>query len=299
MPVKFALPSFAKVNLHLRVIGKRGDGFHDIFTIFQTISLHDTITFEATDGPIEIECNGPGVPLDGTNLVLRAAAELRVRYNISNGVKFRLDKCIPVGGGLGGGSSNAATALIGLNRLWELNAPNSELVAIAAELGSDIPFFFTGGTSIGSGRGVQIEPISDYQADYMLIVTPTLHVSTSAAYAALAAERLTNVESNRILRVCRTDANSTSFLQGALINDFETAVFSQFPEIGRAKEKLLDLGARQALMSGSGASVFGIFDRVETRQAALKALDNEVNWRRVAVAAVSRNEYREKMGLSS
>jgi 4-diphosphocytidyl-2-C-methyl-D-erythritol kinase len=297
--VKFELPSFAKVNLHLKVIGKREDGFHDIFTIFQTISLHDTVTFEILDGRVELECNDPAVPLDETNLILRAAEALRKKFDVSNGARMGLEKRIPMGGGLGGGSSNAATTLIGLNRLWSLGASVEELAEAGAFLGSDVPFFLTGGTAIGMGRGTQIEAMPDIRAGCILIVTPEAHVSTAEAYAGLGAERLTNEQSNRILRVCRADVNSSGFLQGALINDFETAVFSQFPEIGRAKERLLDLGARQALMSGSGASVFGIFDKVETRQAALKALDTEVNWRRFAVAAVSRDLYREKMGLAS
>jgi 4-diphosphocytidyl-2-C-methyl-D-erythritol kinase len=297
--VKFQLPSFAKVNLHLRVIGKREDGFHDIFTIFQTISLHDTITFETLGGRDELGCDDPTVPLDETNLILRAAEALRRKFDVLNGARIGLEKRIPMGGGLGGGSSNAATTLIGLNRLWSLGASVEELAEAGAFLGSDVPFFLTGGTAIGMGRGIHIEAMPDVRAGYMLIVTPEAHVSTADAYARLGAERLTKEQSNRILRVCRADTSSTNFLQRALINDFETAVFSQFPEIGRAKERLLELGARQALMSGSGASVFGIFDKVETRQAALKALDTEVNWRRFAVAAVSRDLYREKLGLAS
>jgi len=298
-PVKFALPSYAKVNLHLRVIGKREDGFHDIFTIFQTVTLHDTISFSSSEGRIELECDDPDVPKGQENLIIRAADALRSRFDASSGARIRLEKRIPMGGGLGGGSSNAAATLIGLNRLWSLGASAEELADAGAFLGSDVPFFLTGGSAIGIGRGTKIEAMPDIRAGYILIVTPEAHVSTAEAYARLGAERLTNEQSNRILRVCRTGVNSSSFLQGALINDFEAAVFSQFPEIGRAKERLLDLGARQALMSGSGASVFGIFDKVETRQAALKALDTEVNWRRFAVAAVSRDEYREKMGLAS
>ena len=131
----------------------------------------------------------------------------------------------------------------------------------------------------------------------MLIVTPDVHVSTAMAYAGLGAENLTNEASNRILRVCRSEAESPDFLYTAATNDFETTVFAKHPEIRRVKQTLNELGAARAMMSGSGASVFAIFDKEETRQTAMKALDNEVNWRKFAVAAVSRNAYREKVGL--
>jgi 4-diphosphocytidyl-2-C-methyl-D-erythritol kinase len=289
--VKFSLPSFAKVNLHLRVLGRREDGFHDIFTVFQTISLSDDFTFEPAD-VLELICDDPAVPTDETNLILRAAKALKP----DGKARISLVKRIPMGGGLGGGSSNAATALIGLNRLWGLGLSTSQHASFGAEIGSDVPFFLTGGTALGIGRGTDIEPFPDLDAGFMVVIAPGTHVSTAAAYAGLHAENLTNIELNRILRVCRSETESPDFLRSALINDFEPTIFAEFPEIGRAKQRLLELGASQALMSGSGSSVFGIFDKEETRQTALKALDNEVNWRKFAVAAVSRSDYREKMG---
>jgi len=296
--VPVTLPSFAKVNLHLRVLGKREDGYHDIFTVFQTVSLHDTITFEESAGEIVLECDEPNVPTDIRNLVVKAANRIRDRYQVSKGAYIRIEKRIPMGGGLGGGSSNAAVALIGLTRLWGLNASVEDLEPIAADLGADVPFFLHGGTMIGEGLGTSLDQIAEFGAENMIIVTPDVHVSTAAAYEALRAESLTNAEANRILRVCRSEAESPDFLHSALRNDFETIVFAAFPEIGRAKQELVDLGARQVLMSGSGSSVFAIFDKEETRQTALKALDNEVNWRKFAVAAVSREKYRGALELA-
>lgn len=293
----FTLPSFGKINLSLRVLGKRDDGYHDIFTVFQTVSLHDTISFEAGEG-IVLTCDDETVPVDGTNLIVKAAGELRAASGVTAGAAMHLKKVIPTGGGLGGGSSNAATALIGLSRLWDLNATLDQLGAIAATLGADVPFFFRGGTAIGTGRGTDLESNADFEAGPMLIVTPDVAVSTAEAYANTRAESLTNDEANRILRVCRSEVESRDFLQTALINDFEATVFAAYPEIGRVKQTLIGLGANQALMSGSGASVFGIFDKEETRQTALKALDNEVNWRRFAVAAVSRSKYREALEIT-
>lgn len=296
MPI--TLPSFAKVNLHLRVLGKREDGYHDIFTVFQTVSLHDTITFEESASEIVLECDEPNVPTDIRNLVVKAANRIRDRYQVLKGAYIRIEKRIPMGGGLGGGSSNAAVALIGLTRLWRLNARVQDLEPIAADLGADVPFFLHGGTMIGEGLGTSLNEVAEFEAENMIIVTPDVHVSTAAAYEALRAESLTNAEANRILRVCRSEAESPDFLHSALRNDFETTVFAAFPEIGPAKQKLVDLGARQVLMSGSGSSVFAIFDKEETRQTALKALDNEVNWRKFAVAAVSREEYRGALELA-
>lgn len=288
----FTLPSFAKINLHLRVLGKRDDGFHEIFTVFQSISLADELSF-GDAGKLELTCDDPTVPVDGTNLIVKAARTLEPE----RGAHISLTKRIPMGGGLGGGSSNAAVALIGLNRLWDLGLSTSELARICESIGSDVHFFLTGGTALGVGRGNRIEELPDHAARNILLITPNIHVSTAAAYAGLNAQNLTNTELNRILRVCRSEAESRDFLHSALINDFETTVFAAFPEIGRAKQRMIDLGASRALMSGSGASVFGFFDKEETRQTALKALDNEVNWRKFAVTAVSRSEYREKLGM--
>jgi 4-diphosphocytidyl-2-C-methyl-D-erythritol kinase len=295
--VEISLPSFAKVNLHLRVLGKRDDGFHDIFTVFQTVSLADQLTFSEADH-VSLSCDDPQVPVDSSNLILRAAEALRSRYGVAKGVNIHLNKTIPMGGGLGGGSSNAAVTLIGLDRLWNLNTELEQLAEIARDLGSDVPLFLYGGTMTGSGRGTELEDAREFDREYILIVTPDVQVSTASAYSGIGAQNLTNVESNRILRVCRSEADSPDIYSATLINDFEATVFAAFPEIGRVKQTLLKLGAGQALMSGSGASVFAVFDNQETRQTALKALDNEVNWRKFAVAAISRSEYREKMGIT-
>ena len=276
------------------MLGKRDDGFHELFTVFQTISLADELSFEADDR-LKLVCNDPAVPVDDTNLIVRAARAL----DPGRGARITLTKRIPMGGGLGGGSSNAAVALIGMNRLWDLGNSLDDLAIIGAKLGSDVPFFLSGGTALGMGRGERIEELPDFAASHLILVTPDVQVPTAGAYARLNAENLTNYALNRILRVCRSEAESPDFLRRALINDFEPTVFAAFPEIRRAKQKLIELGASRALLSGSGASVFGFFDKEETRQAALKALDNEVNWRKFAVAAVSRSEYREKLGIAS
>ena len=293
----FTLPSFAKINLCLRVLGKRADGFHELFTVFQTVSLHDSISFEASNR-LTLSCNRKFIPTGGKNLIIRAAKLLQKLSGVKRGAKMHLVKRIPSPGGLGGGSSNAAAALIGLSRLWELKVPAEDLYKMAAELGSDVPFFLYGGTAIGSGRGSEIEQLEDIQREKLLIVTPNIQVSTPKAFAALGAQSLTTAEAERILIVCRFEAEKLDLRQGTLRNDIEAAVFAAYPEVERVKRTLLELGASNAMMSGSGAGVFAVFDKEETRQASLKALDKEVNWRKFAVAAVSRTEYRGTLGIT-
>ncbi len=293
----FTLPSFAKINWTLRVLGKReNDDFHELFTVFQTVSLHDTLHFEPADS-IKFDCDDTSIPEDESNLVVKAAYLLKDRYRIDQGARVFLEKRIPSPGGLGGGSSNAAVALIALDRLWGLDLPQYELHSVAEELGSDVPFFLYGGTAMGTGRGTLIEPIDDISADHMLIVTPAIAVSTREAFADLNAATLTTDVRNHILPVCRTEAQTLDPLRTALKNDFERTVFAAHPEIAWAKTSLLELGAVNAALSGSGASVFAVFDNTETRQTALKALDDRSTWRKFAVATVSRNDYREALGL--
>jgi 4-diphosphocytidyl-2-C-methyl-D-erythritol kinase len=292
--VPFTLPSYAKINLYLRVLGRRIDGFHELVTVFQTVSLHDTLTFEKGSN-LRLTCDDPNVPTDGSNLILQAAEKLRERSGTNRGATIHLDKRIPSQGGLGGGSSNAAVTLIGLSRLWSVEPRMDELHLIAQELGSDVPFFLNGGTALGLGRGDVIEPMPDIRCSEILIVSPQVSVSTAEAYSKLGAENLTSEEVNRILPVCRLEAESLDLSHSELKNDFEQSVFALHPEIARVKQTLLDLGAVQAAMSGSGASVFAIFDKTDTRQAAEKALDQKSTWRRFAVATISRDEYREAL----
>ncbi len=292
----FTLPSFAKINWTLRILGKRDDGFHELCTLFQTISLGDSITFAESD-VLSLTCDDASVLTGEGNLITRAAKRLQTVYGVKKGAAIDLAKRIPSPGGLGGGSSNAAVSLIGLSRLWQLPVTDVDLQEIAADLGSDVPFFLYGGTALGTGRGEVIEPGQDIVADDIIIVTPMVSIPTSEAFAAIGAGDLTNTASNHILRVCRSEAEILDPGQSTLTNDFEASVFSSYPEVKRVKERLLELGAVNAAMSGSGASVFAIFDKTETRQTAEKALDIESTWRKFAVSTVSRAKYRELLHL--
>lgn len=276
------------------MVGKREDGFHELCTVFQTVSLADEITFSESDN-LTLTCSDPSMPTGSENIIYRAAERLRQEYDIRSGAAIHLEKHIPSPGGLGGGSANAAVTLLALRKLWELQISDAALESIGRQLGADIPFFFHGGTALGTSRGDVIEPLDDIRPRSMLIVTPNVSVPTHDAFARINAPSLTSEAAKSILQICRFEAKSADFLQTALTNDLESSVFESFPEVRRVKQTLLELGASNAAMSGSGASVFAIFDKEETRQAALKALDNEVNWRKFAVAAISRDKYREAL----
>lgn len=290
----FSLPAFAKINLFLRILGKRDDGYHQLSTCFQTISLNDTLTFEPSD-ELSLSCDDRNIPTDNRNLILKAARLLQEKYKIDSGAKIRLEKRIPSPGGLGGGSSDGAVALLGLLKLWGLKISPGELIESGQSLGSDVPFFFFGGTALAVGRGTEIIGHEDFNQKYLLVVTPQIDVSTAVAFAELRAPRLTNISAKRILKLCREEAEKLFTGQTTPINDFEKVIFEIHPEIRLIKETLLELGAKEALMTGSGASVFSIFENEETRQATLKALTSKTQWRKFAVATVSRWKYREAL----
>lgn len=292
----FTLPSFAKINLFLRVLGKRADGFHEICTIFQTISLCDYLIFSA-DEKILLTCDDEKIPVDDGNLIVRAAKILQEHLGIKTGAKIHLEKKIPAPGGLGGGSSNAATALVGLAKLWNKKIDFEDLCGLGAELGSDVPFFFYGGTALGTGRGTEVFSLENFTENYILIITPKVDVSTGEAFASLNAPDLTNKGSKSILKICRDEVNSLYSRQSNLKNDFERVIFEIEPEVARAKRKLYDCGAKRALMSGSGASVFGIFNTSEKRENALNALQSETGWRMFSTETVSRSVFQNSLKL--
>ena len=291
----FKLPAFAKINWFLNVLGKREDGFHEISTAFQTVSLCDYLSFEEKD-EILLTCDKPDIPTDASNLIVKAAIALQARFNLKKGAKIHLEKNIPSPGGLGGGSSDAAIALMGLAKLWKIENSIDVIIEIAEKLGSDVPFFLYGGTAIGTGRGTKLKQIDDVEEKYLLIVTPNVSVSTSEAYTKLNAPPLTKESSKSIIINCFDELDKLNSKQLILKNDFEKVIFGIEPEIKRVKDALLKNKAQQVLMSGSGASVFAIFENDETRQATIKALESEKNWRQFAVATISRQKYREALG---
>lgn len=290
------LPSFAKINWTLRVLGKRRDGYHEIATVLQSISLCDEISFELReDDQIVLRCDDPVVPVDETNLIVKAARALRS----TGGVNVRLVKKIPARGGLGGGSSNAAMTLLALNRLWRLSLSDQNLREIGARLGADVPFFFSGGTAVATGIGTEVKLVNEVGIQWLIVVTPNASVSTATAYASLNVGSLTSSESIPILASSFTEPFSADISQWSLHNDFEGVIFEIEPEIRRAKLALLDAGARDALLAGSGSSVFGIFTDEAARDQALDNLRCEAGWRVFACHTLSRDEYLQAINQQS
>lgn len=258
----------AKVNLDLRVLGTRPDGFHELRTVFQSLELHDTITCVTRPGPITIACRTPGVPLDETNVVWKSAVELWKelgRRGEPCDVKITIKKEIPVQAGLGGGSANAAAALLALARLWG-GAPVAFLRELAARIGADVPFFLSGGTALGLGRGEEIYPLVDMPPHWVVIVRPPYGVSTAEAYAWYDEDRIAGLREPRELQVLPVPWPTRA---AQMINDLEPPVVRRHPEIVALRTALRDAGAVAAAMSGSGSAVFGIF---KSRAAAKRVL---------------------------
>ena len=296
--ITVTLPSFAKINWHLRVLSKRPDGYHNLVTVFQTVSLCDQLRFvRRDDGKILLKCEDKSLPTDHGNIVVRAANALRECYAVQAGADIELDKQIPTRAGLGGASSNAAVTLLGLSIIWKLEA--SELIDIATRLGADVPFFLVGGRALGSETGTAVSVLAEVAKKYLIIIAPNATISTEFAYAALDSGSLTSSSSTPILAGSSGGPALSDFDQWPLHNDFESVIFDIEPEIERAKEALLDSGARGALLAGSGACVFGIFATDAARQSALECLKCEPGWRVFTCETLSRDEYFREMGEGS
>ena len=273
MEDRVRLRSLAKINLDLRVLHKRPDGFHELRTIFQTISLADTIEVELRPGrsKIELESN---VEIPG-NLIVKAA-ELVLRATRANcQLRIRLIKRIPMGGGLGGGSSNAASMLLALPKLLGKPVPVEKLMELAADLGSDVPFFLAGGTAVGIGRGTELYPLPDAQNWPGLLITPGIHSNTAESYQALQRKSSQEVSAsiiNNFQSVVQSACAPTPNPQSPFGNDFEAVVFQQHPQLQSMKGKLLKLGAWRAMLTGSGSALFGLFASRQSRDRAAGVL---------------------------
>ena len=262
--------------------------------MLQTISVCDELTFELREEPgISLTCDDPDIPVDDSNLIVRAAKALDGR-----GVNISLTKRIPTQAGLGGASSNAAVTLLALNYLWQKELSNTDLLNMAARLGADVPFFLIGGCAEGTGTGIDLRSVADVEQKHLIVIKPNAAVSTATAYASLKRGSLTTSESASILSSSFARPVSGDSGPWSLHNDFEVVIFEIEPEIERAKMALLDAGARGALLAGSGSSVFGIFDGEAERDRALSSLECEAEWRVFPCHTLSRVEYLQALGPS-
>ena len=269
------IPSFAKVNLGLEVLGTREDGYHELRTLFQTIDLHDDIVLRPRPKGITVHCDHPGVPLDDTNLAVRAARDLARYGRIDRGVEIRITKRIPVAGGLGGGSSNAAAVLMALDRIWGLGLGPAGLHPLARRLGADVPFFLVGGTALGLARGDEVYALHRQVRAHVVLVDPGMPVSTAAVFRRIDAYLTPRENSHTIFRFVSRDLEGGRVF-AVLANDLEKAALEEAPglseQVQRIRGVLVQEGAALSALSGSGSSFFGIFEdarRARRAQAAL------------------------------
>ena len=274
--MKLVFKTPAKINLGLFILGKRPDGYHDLETIFQMVSLYDTVELEPLEDQIELVCDDPRVPTDESNLMVRAARLLQeaVPEKTGLGCRMVLKKKIPMGAGLGGGSGNAAGVLMGLNRLWDLKLKSAELATIAARLGSDIPFFLCAPSALGQGRGERLTPLQPPKKFHVMLVFPRVSMATAEVYQALNFDLTKNSKNIKILREFFSQSNIIS-LGAHLHNDLEPIVIKRLPVVESIQEKLRSQGAAGTLVSGSGSTVFGIFEDSKAAEQAFARCSEE------------------------
>lgn len=295
--VRYAkLRSLAKINLDLRVLHKRADGFHELRTVFQTISLADTIEIEYEPARrTRLSLDDPKAIPD--NLILRAARAVLDEAKMHARVRFRLTKNIPMGGGLGGGSSNAAAVLLALPVLAGKNLDIDTLIELGTQLGSDVPFFLTGGTALGIGRGTELYSLPDLRPEPLMIVCPAVHSSTAEAYKALN-RGLTETESSIRMNTFRAvvqrlgEVRSVGAVNNLSENDFESVVSLQHPQLKGLPARLRRLGAVHVRMTGSGSAFFAVFESRTARDEALRVWqDSRNNPPAMSAETVSQRSY--------
>lgn len=271
----------AKINLFLEVLGKRADGYHEVLTVMQTIGLYDRLIFRLRKSGISISCGNPSVPLDETNLVHKAAQLLQKECGIRKGVEIEIEKRIPVAAGLGGASSDAAAALLALNKLWGLRLNKNKLLAFSGEIGTDTVLFihlagrelqsFSGGTVLGRGRGDELENLPSIGKTWVVIAVAPFGILTANAYRTLGLG-LTSDSKNFIMLPEAFKSADIRVISGVLFNRFEGFAVAQHSEIGDIKGKLVKEGADGVCMSGTGPAIYGLFSSAEKAKKAARAV---------------------------
>ncbi len=277
----------AKINLFLNILSKRPDGYHNLETLFERIDLGDEIILKKKPSGVFLRVSSSDVPKNGTNLAFKAAELVRRECGIKKGVEITLKKRIPVSAGLGGGSSNAATVLLGLNRLWRLRLTKQKLLNMASKLGSDVPFFVLGTPfALGRGRGEILRPVRGIQKKlWHCLVKPSFGIATKDAYKGLPKARLTGQKSDVRMLVRALKTGDLECLSNLLTNSLELSVNKRLRIIYKIKKKLVSEGALASLMSGSGSTVFGVFSSEKNARNAARNLKQKNRHWQVFVAS--------------
>ena len=249
-------PSYSKVNIGLKVLSQRDDGYHNIYTIFQELNFGDSIDIEKREHGFKIIANVDWIPTNKSNICYKAYTEIKKEFSEVKGIHIKIDKKIPIGSGLGGGSANAAALLKGIKNIYKLEVTESKLEEIGGEVGADVPFFIRGKTQLGEGIGDKLTQLPKAIIGTYLLVIPKISIRTEWAYSVIK-NRLNNQNKKaKFSSFINEDYSSLQIFE----NDFEQIVIPAYPEIGAIKSKLLNLGARFASLSGSGSTVYGVYD---------------------------------------
>jgi len=294
------IPAFAKINMRLDILGKRADGYHELRTIFQTLSLHDDIRLHTSKSPgISLTIQGNTALASESvhkNLVYRAVDAVKHKLKIGGGVAIQLKKRIPAGGGLGGGSSDAVAAMLGYLQLVKKKLATAQMMEVAASLGADVPFFLFGGRALGVNRGDEIYPLQDVPRMYLLVVVPNeIRVPTPDAFRWVNAKPLGLTKpaiDHKLLQFC---ALSWSAQGNGLSNDFESPVFRRHPRLGQIKRVLLQKGATEASLAGSGSAVFGVFPSPAMARRAAVGFPHDQTF---VCETLSRDRYARRMHIA-
>lgn len=290
------LRAFAKVNAGLKILGKRADGYHEIRTIYQTIGLYDRIkiSLTLTDG-VALKCSDPALPCDRGNLAYRAGEAWKEKTRFKGGIQIDLTKRIPRGAGLGGGSSDAAATLLGLERLTGNRLGHADRLRLASALGSDVPLFLLGGRVLGCGRGEEVYPLEELPARRCLVAHPGFPISTAEAYSQAGgdAARLTSPPENRKVNGFGVWSQFPWNNWGPAENDFEAFVFAKWPELARVKRQFIRAGAETASLTGSGSAIYALF--VSARQLNQAAKSVPRGWSIYLTSTLNRAGYHRRL----
>lgn len=271
------LKSRAKINLSIDVLGKRNDGYHIVEMIMQTIDLYDYIEIsERDDNKINIKSNNVNIPLNEDNIVYKASNLIKGKFNINKGLDIYIQKNIPVAAGMAGGSSNAAAILVGLNEMWNLNISEQDLMDIGLKLGADVPFCINGGASLAQGIGEKLTKINCLNGTYILVCKPDIFVSTAEVYKNLDMNKVPKRPNNKFLINC-LENQEIKVLAENMVNVLESVTSNNYEDINKIKNIMIEYGALGSMMSGSGPTVFGLFDEYEKAIKASEYLKKQYN----------------------
>lgn len=269
------LKAFAKINLSIDVCGVREDGYHEVRMIMQSIGLYDVLEFNARENDIKIYCTNPLVPNDRRNIVYKVLELIKKTYEISGGMEVNIDKRIPVAAGLAGGSADAAAAILAANKLWNIGMDYEKMVSIGKQVGADIPFCLEGGTALAEGIGEKITKLPPVKGIYIVLAKPPIYVSTREVYKNLKLDEIVeHPDIDMMIKAIRE--NNIRYVANNMVNVLETVTIKKYPVIDEIKRIMVEFGSMGSIMSGSGPSVFGIFETKEDAEKCYNRLSDYI-----------------------